>query len=118
MEGVNAENIYLYPSSESELKMVTGTNISISTVRNLDKNFKSLPKTMPKTCYSRLESLPVSIMTVTSIEGDNISIDHVKSDFVSGINVKIGDLCVIDKVEYKENIEVSQKAIVNEVIKL
>jgi hypothetical protein len=51
-------------------------------------------------------------MTLISIEGDNINIDHVKADRVSGLNVKIGDLCVIDRVEYKGNIEVSEKAII------
>ena len=98
--------------------MVTGTNITISAARHLDKNFKSLPKSLPNSYYTRLDTLPVSLMVLSSIEGDNISIDHVKADLVSGLNVKIGDLCIIDRVEYKENIKISEKAIVSEVVKL
>ena len=118
MEGVNAEKIHIYPSSASKLEIATGTNINISTTRGLDRVFKSLPKSLSNAYYTRLKLLPVSIMTLISIEGDNINIDHVKADRVSGLNVKIGDLCVIDRVEYKGNIEVSEKAIINEVIKL
>jgi cytoskeletal protein CcmA (bactofilin family) len=118
MKGINAENIYLYPTSASKLESLTGTYITISINNRLDKNFKLLPKTLPNSYYARLHSLPASLITISSIEGDKINIDHVKADMVSGLSVKIGDLCVIDKVEYKENIEISKKAIVNEVVKL
>jgi len=118
IKGVNAENIYIYPASSSKLESITGTNIVVSRSKQLDRNFKSLPKSMPNSFYARLDPLPVSLMALSSVEGDKISLDHVKADRVSGLNVKIEDLCIIDKAEYRDKIEISEKAIVNEVIKL
>ena len=52
------------------------------------------------------------------IEGDSIEIEYTETPTVSGRNVKIGDGCVIDCVQYSESIEISSKAIVNRQEKL
>ena len=74
--------------------------------------------TMSKVSYRKSNKTKGSIMSVTEIEGDKIEVEYIKADYVSGIDVVIGDLCIIEKVEYKNSIKISEKAVVNEIIKL
>lgn len=117
MEGVNAEFIYMKPHDDSKIESVMGTHIVISEKWRPDKEFRMIPKSVPASHYHALPELPDSIMTLSEIEGDKIHIDNVKADLVRGIDVEIGDLCVVERVEYKSGIKISDKAIVNEVIK-
>lgn len=53
-------------------------------------------------------------LTVETIEGDDIYIEATSAKMVRGNNVKIGPDCVIDTVEYKNNIDISGGARVRE----
>ena len=57
-------------------------------------------------------------MSLTSIEGDTINIEATNAELVSGMDVIIGDLCIFERVEYSNAIRISEKAIVNEVVKI
>ncbi|WP_160689377.1 hypothetical protein [Clostridium sp. C2-6-12] len=118
LEGVNAEFIYIKPSKKINIESLFGSEIIINNNFKSDKEFESIPKTMPLKTYKNGNKNNNSIMTVTEIEGDKILIEYVKADYISGIDVEIGDLCIIDKVEYKNSIKISEKAVVNEIIKL
>lgn len=118
LEGVNAEFIYIKPSKKINIESLFGSQIIINNNFKSDKEFESIPKTMSLKIYKSGNESNNSIMSVTEIEGDKIQIEYVKADYISGMDVEIGDLCIVEKVEYKNSINISEKAVVNEIIKL
>lgn len=118
LEGVNAEFIYIKPNKKINIESLFGSQIIINNNFKSDKEFEGIPKTMSLKTYKSGNQSNNSIMTVTEIEGDKIQIEYVKADYISGIDVEIGDLCIVEKVEYKDSIKISEKAVVNEIIKL
>lgn len=54
----------------------------------------------------------------TLIEGDNLFLEGVKADTVRGSKVKIGEDCIIDKVEYSDTIEVDKNSTVRDLVEL
>jgi hypothetical protein len=118
LEGVNAEFIYIKPSKKINIESLFGSQIIIKNDFKSDKEFEDIPKTMPLKTFKNGNQSNNSIMTVTEIEGDKIQVEYVKADYISGMDVEIGDLCIVDKVEYKDSIKISEKAVVNEIIKL
>lgn len=115
---LNAEKIYIRPSADSKVSQVVGTHIQITKAFEFDKFLKSIAKKYLKQHYEVVKKQEISIMEVESIEGDKIRIDHVKAESVSGIDVVIGDLCIIERVEYSGHITISPKAVVNEVVRV
>ncbi len=118
LEGINAEFVYIKPSKKINIESIFGSEIIISNNFKGDKEFEMLPMTMSPNSYRKSNKAKGSIMSVTEIEGDKIEIEYVKVGYVSGMDVVIGDLCIIEKVEYKNSIKISEKSVVNEVIKL
>jgi hypothetical protein len=116
VQGVNAEFIYIKPSKKISIESLFGSEIIISNNFKSDKEFEIMSKTMSLSTYKRGNESKNSIMSVMEIEGDKIQIEYVKADYISGIDVVIGDLCVVEKVEYKNSIKISEKAVVNEII--
>jgi len=113
-EGINAENINIVLNDEITLQTIVGSNICICKSFQEDKLFKSIPKS----ANYKNSVLGNSMVSIPNIEGDRISIEYTKSDMISGVDVIIGDLCVIERVEYKNSIRISEKSVVNEVVKL
>jgi hypothetical protein len=118
MEGVNAERIYIKTNIDTKLESVVGTKIVISDKIYFDNEFKAVPKTTNEKDFSKDIMPSKAIMEISQIEGDDIVLDNVKANSVCGINVTIGDMCIIERVEYKDKINISKKAIVNEVVKI
>jgi hypothetical protein len=113
-QSINAENITLVLNDDISVKSIMGSNIRILKSFQQDKQFKSIPKS---TGYKNFTS-NTGIVSIQSIEGDRINIEHTRAQLVSGIDVKIGDLCVIDRVEYKNSIKISEKAVIEQVVRL
>lgn len=90
-ETLSAPEIFIKFDSDVELTSVKGTKISITPLRKF-KLFK-------RKC-----------ITLSSIEGDDIELEYVTCPRVSGKNVKIGNGCRIELLEYSEGIDVSDKA--------
>ncbi len=111
---VNAESIFILSGSQTSADALTGSHIIVSNRFEPDKKIRMLAKT--QTYISR--SSDGKLAKIRSIEGDTIRLDHTKADLVSGSDIVIGDLCVIDKVEYMDQIQISDKAVVNEVKKI
>jgi len=118
VEGVNAEFIYIRPNAKIELESIVGSQIIVSDNFKVDKEFKEIPMTLSPNSYKNLTKSKSHIISISEIEGDKIEIDHVKAEYISGIDVVIGDLCIIEKVEYKNSIKISEKAVVNKIVKL
>jgi hypothetical protein len=113
-EAVNADYIFLLTAELAEVKQLTGETVVIKRSFHPDQRFHNLPK---DTSY-RKRSVDGRIAEAVVIEADRIDIEYTKSALISGKDVSIGDLCIIDRVEYSSSIEISKKAIVNEVVKL
>lgn len=112
--GINAENIFLLVSENISVESLSGTRIIIKNKFIPDKLFKSLPKVNN---YKQVNGR-TTIMNIPIIEGDTIVVEYLKADCITGNDIIIGDLCVIDKVEYRNSIKISDKSVVNEVVKL
>jgi len=118
VDEIFADYVYIKPYDVSKVNNINGSNIVISHKFKNNNSFKSLPKSLDFVHYKNIISKPSSIMNVNSIEGDRIRIDHINADLICGGEVIIGDLCLIDRVEYSKSIKISPKAVVNEVVKL
>lgn len=114
VECINAEYIFILPKGDSRVQHLMGSSINILKEFKSDKDFKAIIKSAKYPVFT----LKDEIMSLASIEGDRIDIQNVKAQLVSGIHVVIGDLCIVERVEYRDSIEISEKAIVNEVVKL
>ncbi|MDF2543350.1 MAG: hypothetical protein K0S47_3068 [Herbinix sp.] len=111
---VNADQIFILTNSNVLMNQLVGSRVTVSNQFHPDKLFKEIPKTMS---YHPLQS-EATIVTIHQIEADEIKVDHMKADFVCGNNIIIGDLCIIDRVEYQSSITISDKAVVKEVVKV
>ena len=79
-----------------------------------DQKWHALPKTIS---YKKKKGAS-KIIPIPVIEADFIHIEYTKANLVSGQDVIIGDLCIIERVEYRNSIKISEKSVVNEVVKL
>lgn len=115
---INADFIYIRPFSSSSVDSIAGSEIIISGDFKQNKLFKSIPKSVNLSYYDSTLSRQPSIMNVKSLEADRISVDHLKADIISGEEVVIGDLCIVERVEYSKSIKISPKAVVNEEVRV
>jgi hypothetical protein len=113
-EAVNADRILLLTQGEVKVGQLTGETITISRGYQPDQRFKRLPKTRG---YKN-QNDKITIASIGIMEADHIEVEYVKAGLISGTEVIIGDLCIIDRVEYRGSIKISDKAVVNEVVKL
>lgn len=117
-EEINADYIMVKAMAESSVRHIVGSRIILTNQLKGEKGIGKSSKKRFEKYYNKWKKKMASIMSVESIEGDQIAVDHVKAELVSGMNVTIGELCIIDRVEYRDKIEISPKAVVGEVVKL
>ncbi len=113
-ETINADRIFLLNTGDVQVGQLTGTSVKIQDSFTPDKQFRQLPKSL---LYKRRKA-EHNMAIVPVIEADDIDIKGTKAELVSGQKVTIGDLCIIERAEYRESIKISEKAVVNEVIKI
>ena len=111
---VNAENIFLLVWEGISIKQLAGSRVMIKNEFLPDKVFQSIPKSQT---YRKIKG-EKDMVSVESIEADQIQIECTKARLVSGLDVIIGELCIIERVEYRNSIRISEKAVVNEVVKV
>ncbi|MBE5967042.1 MAG: hypothetical protein E7255_08765 [Lachnospiraceae bacterium] len=111
---VNAENIFLLAHDGISINQLAGSNVTIKNKFKPDKLFRSIPKSQT---YRKIKG-ERDMVSVKSIEADRIQIEYTKAELVSGQDVIIGELCIIERVEYRNSIRISEKSIVNEVVKV
>ena len=109
---LNGEKIYINASKFSYIKEIGGSEIVIRYRGGVSEKILHLIKGFI-TSGSNYNGLVTEF-----IEGDIIDISNIKVREVRGNNIKIGERCEIDRVEYKDKIEISPLARVKEVIKL
>lgn len=111
---INADTITIIPYKEVKIENLVGSNIIITKKFVRDKAFQEIPKSSKYQNTIENENM----ITVNRIEGDCISIENTNVDFISGADIVIGDLCIVNRVECTRSIKIAEKAIVNEVVKL
>lgn len=111
---VNGENIFILTKNGIKINQLVGSNVIIQSRFTPGKLFKNIQKSIANKKITGEKN----IVKVKTIEADKIQIEYTKSELVSGQDVIIGDLCIIDRVEYSDRLRISDKAVVNEVIKL
>jgi len=114
VEDINCENVFILCHHDVRIQNITGSEIQISDYFSPDKKFKAIPKSLR---YGKISGSK-SIIEVSSIEGDKISVKNTKANFVAGDDIIIGPGCTIERVEYRGAIKISDKSIVKEVIKV
>lgn len=95
---INAESIILNADGKMNVGSIGGASIKIK--RKLISIFKR------------------KIIVQASIEGDNISLNHVICPKVTGCNVVIGKGCNIDLVQYSDGIKISKRAKIGKIEKI
>lgn len=105
LEKIECNNIDLIFNKKTNLKEIIGSEIKI-----IGGKQKSL--------IGKLISKVGSLVEINNINGQNISLENVNSKLVVGNNIKIGENCIIDKVEYTGEITISAKSKVGKKIKL
>jgi hypothetical protein len=113
-EAVNADRIFLLTRAIVKVGQLTGTTVMIKRDFKADKYYKGVPK---KAVYRR-QNKPSQIAYIRAIEADHIEVEYTRAELISGDEIIIGDLCIIDRVEYRRSITISDKAVVNEVVKV
>lgn len=115
VEGVSADKVYIVPKEESRISHIMGGEITIG---NKFKANVDIPDSIEESSITRELKTQPSRMNITSIEGDDLNIDYVKVETISGDNVILGRHVEANRVEYKTSIVVSDGAIVNELVKV
>ncbi len=113
-EAVNADRIFLLTRASIHVGQLTGTSVIIKRDFKADKAYKGIPKTV---AYKR-QNRPNQMAYIRAIEADHVETEYTSAELISGDDIIIGDLCIIDRVEYRRSIAISEKAIVNEVVKV
>ena len=110
---INADTVFLLANNGTKIGEITGSKVTVSTKFKLDKAFRSIPKTL------RIDGAisDESIIDIDAISADKVTIEYVKATSVSGIDVKIGDLSIVEEVTYQNSLTISDKAIVGRVVK-
>ncbi len=101
---LNAEDIFIKFDKGMEIGSIGGSKIVIIKEPIYKKSVR-LPL-----FSSMVKGSTNTVCVKNSIEGDNIAIESVEAQRVSGRVVAIGEGCEIDLVQYSEEIEVSPNA--------
>jgi hypothetical protein len=113
-EAVNADRIFLLTRASVKVGQLTGSKVMIKRDFKADKLYKGIPK---RTTYRR-QNKPNQMIHIRTIEADQVCVEYTRAELISGDEIIIGDLCIIDRVEYRRSITISEKAVVNEVVKV
>ncbi len=113
-EAVNADRIFFLSRARVRVGQLTGSFVVVKRNFKADQLYKGLPKTL----VHRTQNNPDQITLIESIEADYIELEYSKVDFISGNDIIIGDMCIIEYVEYRNSITISEKAVVNEVVRI
>ncbi len=113
-EAVNADRIFLLTKASVKVGQLTGTTVIIKRDFKADKVYRGIPK---RTTYRR-QNKPNQMVHIKTIEADHVEVEYTRAEFISGDEIIIGDLCIVYRVEYRKSITISNKAVVNEVVKV
>ncbi|MCM3717540.1 polymer-forming cytoskeletal protein [Fictibacillus phosphorivorans] len=98
---LNAGNIDIELLRLCEAKEIGGENISVK--RNLD--FSGFKKILKFFMGQEKDQLTAEV-----IEGDHVSLEYTHAKVVRGNTIEIGPGCVIDRIEYKQSLELDENA--------
>jgi cytoskeletal protein CcmA (bactofilin family) len=98
---LNAGDIEIELLRHCEAREIGGENISVKKTRDTS-GFKKLIKFFISQTPDQL--------TAEIIEGDHIYLEYTNAQVVRGNHIEIGPDCTIDRIEYKESLELDESA--------
>lgn len=101
---LSADEIDIRLLGESNINEIGGENIKITEGKRHKIRF---------ICFSYNQK---SELNCKSIEGDNIYLENTRAEVVRGNNITIGKNCVIERLEYSGELNISKKSIIKEKI--
>lgn len=102
---INAEEVMIEYERGMRIGSIGGSKIVICSANDGKRHKLRLP------LFSKIARKGSHTVTVDgAIEGDNIAVEGVRAERVSGRAVAIGDDCEIELVQYSESIEISKSA--------
>lgn len=107
---LNADEINITIYDHCTAYEIVGQNIDIRYSSDISSSILHIIKGMLSSSSSGL--------TVETIEGDNIYLEHTNAKIVRGNKITIGDSCNIEKVEYKDSLDVTGNSEIREKNKL
>lgn len=107
---LNAEEVNIILDDNCSVKEIGGNNISVSIPKN--SNSISILGVL------HITTSGIGYLTADTIEGNTIYLENTTAKIVRGNKITIGDNCKIDKIEYKENVNISDNSTVNEKSKI
>ena len=112
--GINAETIFLLNSPDVQLDYLEGSYIRVAHQFTPDRDFEAIAK------QQRYKGLTGSreLARVRNVEGDRVELAYTRAEQVNGADVVIGPMCVIDRVAYSGSIQIDDKAMIGEVVRL
>lgn len=105
---LNAENVDIRHDGRCTVKEIGGEHIEI----RLGNDWNLLSKVV------RYLFTDAGLLETASIEGDDIYLEGTQAKIVRGNKITIGRDCRIDRVEYKDSLNIQDNAAVKEQVKL
>lgn len=105
LDKVEGDNIDLTFNKRTNLKEIKGIEINIMGVTS--KGF-----------ISKILSKSTSLVEINNIYGNNITLQNIMVKSVKGHNIKIGENCIIGKVEYTGDLNIGSTSKIKEKIKV
>lgn len=96
---LNAEEINIVIYDTCSVKEIGGKDIDIRYTSHISASILTFIKSALTVSSGNLET--------DTIEGDNIYLEHTTAKVVRGNKIIIGDNCNIDKIEYKDSLDVT-----------
>ncbi|MFG6146915.1 polymer-forming cytoskeletal protein [Halobacillus sp. B23F22_1] len=103
---LNADHVEITLHGKSSVKEIGGEVITVKRNRHPVLHLDKLIKTLSKKLHA------------TIIEGDVVKLEYTKARVVRGNTVEIGPGCEIEFIEYRSELNVSEKAVVDKSEKL
>lgn len=117
-DAVNGDYLYLKPLEASRIGSIAGGEVILTERFRPDAAFRALPLSLNPSFYLKRGEGLSAIQSVESIEADRIHIEQVKARRVSGHDVTVGPLCIIETLEYSGSVDISPKAIVGRSVRI
>lgn len=117
VDTINAEYVFIRPTFGVKVNNLTGSKIVVDPIFNDMDEWNKIDKRVSldelKNNVDRIRTIRINEM-----EGDDLELDYVDANKVSGDRIVIHEHCRIKVVEYRQTIDISDKAMVGKVVKI
>lgn len=105
LDKLECDNIDITFNKKTNLKEIRSNEINIIGTKS-------------KGLISKMISKGTPLVEIEDINGHNITLDNVQANIVTGHNIKIGENCIVKKLQYTGEIKIGSSSKISEKIKL